>query len=165
MATFLDVTGLAQFTHVFVFLFILIGVYGVLTFSRFMGGNKTLNALAGLLAAIFVIISPTATKIVASMAPFVTVVMFLIVIVSLASGMLGGSLESFPALKGLLTVVFIIVIVIFAALQFRDSIDSSMQDTSDLSKTMNVVFNPAFLGMVLLFAISVFTIALLTAKG
>jgi len=164
MATFLDVTGLEHFSSIFVFLFVWIVVYGVLLWTKILGENKFVHALIGLLLAIFVLISPVATNVVASVAPFLAVVFLLIVLVSVAAKMLGGDIEAFPALRGVFIIFIILIIFITAGIKIREQV--SVQETpTDLSKTINLIFHPTFIGIVLIFSIAVFTIALLASRS
>jgi len=163
MATFLDVTGLEHFSSIFVFLFVWLVVYATLMWSKILGSNKFIAIFVGLLLGIFVLISPLATSVVASTAPFLAVIFVLILLVNIASQMLGGDIESFPALKGIFLVFIIIIIIIGVAAKVRDQAPES-QEKKDLSKSINLIFHPKFMGAVLILAIAVFTIALLASK-
>lgn len=165
MATFLDVTGLQHFSSIFVFLFVWIIVYAVLLWTKILGENKFVHALIGLLLAIFVLISPLATDVVASVAPFLAVVFLFIVLVSVASTMLGANIEAFPALKGVFLVFIVLIIVISVGVKVREQAGIPSETQKDLSKTVNLIFHPTFLGTVLVLAIAVFTIALLAGRS
>ena len=165
MATFLGVTGLQYFSSIFVFLFVWIVVYAVLIWTKVLGGNKFVHALVGLLLAIFVLISPIATSIVADVAPFLAVVFLFIILVSVASQMLGANIEAFPALKGIFLVFMVIIIIIAAGVKIREQVNVPSETQKDISKTINLIFHPIFLGTVLILAIAVFTIALLASRS
>jgi len=165
MATFLDVTGLQYFSSIFVFLFVWLVVYALLLWTKILGENKFVHALIGLLLAMFVLISPIATSIVASVAPYLAVAFLFIVLISVAAKMLGGDIESFPALRGIMLVFIVIIIFVAAGIKIREQVDVPSETQTDLSKTVNLVFNPKFLGTVLILAIAVFTIALLASKS
>ena len=165
MATFLDVTGLQHFTNIFVFLFVWIVVYAVLLWSKVLGGNKFVDILVGLLLAIFVLLSPIATSVVADVAPFLAVVLLFIVLISVATKMLGGDIEAFPALRGVFMVFIIIIIIVSAGIKVREQVNVPSEKQTDLSKTINLIFHPTFLGAVLVLAIAVFTIALLASRS
>ena len=120
MATFLDVTGLQYFSSIFVFLFVWLVIYAVLLWTKVLGDNKVVHALIGLLLAIFVLISPVATSVVADVAPFVAVVFLFIVLISVATTMLGANIEAFPALRGVF-LVFIILTIIYTLWIFQAS--------------------------------------------
>ena len=165
MATFLDVTGLQHFSSIFVFLFVWLVVYAVLVWSKVLGDNKFVQILIGLLLAIFVLISPLATSIVADVSPFIAVLLLFVVLISVATTMLGANMEAFPALKGIFMVFIILIIIIAAGLKVREQANVPSTTQTDLSKTVNLIFHPTFLGMILIFAIAVFTIGLLASKS
>ena len=117
-----------------------------------------------LLFAIFVAMSQFATEVIATIAPFIAVLFVLIVLVGMASKMLGADMESFPAVKGVMIVLIVLVIIIGIGVKIRSSSDLA-PESKDYSKTINLIFHPKFMGMVLLFAIAIFTIALLASGG
>ena len=165
MATFLDVTGLQHFTSIFVFLFVWLVVFAIFSWVKVLGDNKFIHALVGLLLAIFVLISPTATSIVADVAPFLAVGFVFIILASVASHMMGAGAEGFHSLKGVSIVIIIIIIVVAAGFKIREKVDVPSETQTDLSKTVNLIFHPTFLGTVMIFAIAIFTIALLATRG
>ncbi len=165
MATFLDVTGLQHFSSIFVFLFVWLVAYAVLLMTKTLGDNKLIQSLISLLLAIFVLMSTLATSVVASIAPFIAVIFLFVVLLSVATKMLGGSVEPFPALNGLFLVLIVIIILIAAGVKIREHADVPSETQKDLSKTINLIFHPTFLGTVLILAIAVFTVALLAGKN
>ena len=165
MATFLDVTGLAYFSNIFVFLFVWLVVFAIFSWVKVLGGNKFIHALVGLLLAIFVLVSPIATSIVADIAPFVAVIFVFVVLISIASHMFGAGTDAFPALKGVFIVFMVIIVVIAVGVKIREQVNVPSEAQTDLSKTVNLLFHPTFLGTVLIFAIAIFTIALLASRG
>ena len=164
MATFLDVTGLQHFTSIFVFLFVVVVVYATLLWTKLLGDNKVVIALAGLLLGIFVLISPLATGVVASTAPFLAVIFVLILLISIAAKMLGGDFEGSHGLKAVLLVFIVIIVIAGVAIKIKEQVNVDQTET-DFSKTSNLIFHPKFLGVVLILSIAVFTIALLASKG
>lgn len=165
MATFLDVTGLEHFSSIFVFLFVWLVVYAVLLWTKVLGENKFVHILIGLLLAIFVLISPISTSIVADISPFLAVIFLFIVLISVAAKMLGSDIEAFPALRGIFLIFIIIIIVIAAGVKVREQANLPSETQTDLSKTVNLIFHPTFLGIILILAIAVFTIALLASRS
>ena len=165
MATFLDVTGLQYFSSIFVFIFVWLVVYATLLWAKVLGDNKFIGALVGLLLALFVLISPIATSVVADIAPFIAVIFLFIVLINVASAMLGANIEAFPALKGVFLVFIVLVIVIAAGVKIREKANVPSETQKDLSRTVNLIFHPTFLGAILVFAIAVFTIALLASRS
>ena len=164
MATFLDVSGLQHFSSIFVFLFVWIVVYAVLSWTHVLGQNNFVNVMVGLLLGIFVLISPLATSVISGIAPFLAVVFVFIILISMASKMLGANAESFPALKGISVVFLVVIVIIGVGIKIKSQATGS-SDTTDLSKPVNLLFNSKFLGTVLIFSIAIFTVALLASKG
>src|SRR3989344_2756009 len=80
MATFLDVTALESFSNIFVFLFVWLAVYAILTYTKVLGQNQFINILIGLVMAIFVLFSQLATKIVLDIVPWMAVLLVFVVI-------------------------------------------------------------------------------------
>ena len=166
MATFLDVTGLKHFSSIFVFLFVWLVVFATLSWSKILGENKFVITLVGLLLGVFTLLSPIATDVIASTAPFLAVIFVFIILVNVASKMLGGAdVEAFPALKGVFLILIIIIIVVAVGVKIREQVDVPSETQQDLSKTINLIFHPTFLGTVLILAIAVFTIALLASRS
>ena len=165
MATFLDVSGLQHFSSIFVFLFVWIVVYATLLWTKILGQNNFVNVLVGLLLGLFVLISPLATDVIAGMAPFLAVVFVFIILISMAAKMLGGDAEAFPALKGILIVVIVIIVLVGVAVKIKEKANLEQASGKEFSSTVNLIFNPTFLGTILVFAIAVFTIALLASRS
>ena len=163
MATFLDVTGLQHFTNIFVFLFVWILIYAIMNVVKVFGDNKVVAALVGFLFGVFTLISPTATAVIAGVAPFIAILFVFAIMLSIGSKVLGNEAEGFSTVRNVMLIFVILIVVIAAAIKLRESIN--LDSKSQLSSTMRVVFSPTFLGLVLLFSIAVFTVALLASKG
>lgn len=163
MATFLDVTGLQHFTSIFVFLFVWILVFAMMSVIKIFGDSKIAAALIGFLLAVFTLISPTATSVIASTAPIIAVLFIFAILLSIGTKMLGQEAEGFSTVRNVMLIFVIIIIVTVAGIKIRESVN--VDSKSQLSSTMQVVFNPTFLGLILLFAVAVFTVALLASKG
>ena len=163
MATFLDVTGLQHFTNIFVFLFVWILIYAIMNVVKVFGDNKVVAALVGFLFGVFTLISPTATAVIAGVAPFIAILFVFAIMLSIGSKVLGNEAEGFSTVRNVMLIFVILIVVIAAAIKLRESIN--LDSKSQLSSTMRVVFSPTFFGLVLLFSIAVFTVALLASKG
>ncbi|MCH8329693.1 MAG: hypothetical protein IIB81_04875 [Nanoarchaeota archaeon] len=164
MATFLDVTTLENFSVIFVFLLAWLGGYALLIYTKFLGQNQFINILIPFIFAIFVIISPLATLIFKTIVPIAAVLMFLVVLVSASSGMFGDvNVESLGSLKWVVLVVLVVALVVGTASIVRENIKVPERG-EDFGKISTVIFHPNMLGMILLFAVAVFTIALLASK-
>ena len=164
MATFLDVTVLENFSVVFVFLLAWLGGYAILLYIKILGQNQFVNIIISMLFAVFVVISPLATLIFKTIAPVAAVLMFLVIIVYAASGMFGDvKLESITSMKWVVLVILVVALIVGTASIVRENIDVPERG-EDFSKVSTVIFHPNFLGMILIFAVAVFTIGLLTLK-
>ncbi len=165
MATFLDFTSLEYFNAIFVFVFVWVVVYAALTYAKILGGNKIIASLIGFILAIFVITSNASVTLVSKVAPFLTVIFILIMLFTVASKMLGGNIEGVPSLRGIFMVMIVFVVLTGIALELRSQYGdqgASKEPQTDLSQDRNLLLHPTFLGVVLLLAVAVFTIALLT---
>ena len=170
MATFLDVTGLEHFSSVFVFLFVWLVVYAILVSAKVLGGNKFISAILGLVIGVFVLISPISTRIVGRTAPFIAVVVVLIFLITIAIKMLTGETtghvsEGFHGLGSVVVILIVVIIVVNAVFEIRESVNVPAERQTDFSKTLNLIFHPTFLGMVLILGIAIFTITLLTSRS
>ena len=164
MASFLDITSLHQFTNIFVFLFVLVLTYATLTMFHAFGENKIVYSVIALLIAVFVLMSNLAVTVVAGLAPFLGVTLLFVVFANVAMKMLGSEIESFNTMKWVFLIVLIMGILIYGGLKAKESI-SEQEKAGALSSSMKLIFSPKFLGLILLFAISVFTIALMAGGG
>jgi len=164
MATFLDVTALQNFSVIFVFLLVALGGYAILLYLKPFGQNQTISILMSLIIAFFVIISPLATLVIKTIAPFLAVGLVLISVISIASGMFGQTgLESLGNLKSVAFVIFIIAIVVGSLAVVRENIDVPERG-EDFGKISTILFHPNFLGIVLIFIVAIFTVGLLASK-
>ena len=169
MATFLDVTGLQYFSSIFVFLFVWIIMYAMFEYTKVLGKNRLISALIGLLLGIFASVSQLTTDIVSTLAPFIAVIFVLLILMNTAIKMLNpGAAQNELAgpLGPTFLVIMIIVIIAIAALKIRDSALANLPAgaENDLSTTSGILFNPKFMGTVLVLGVAIFTIALLSAS-
>lgn len=163
MATFLDVTALENFSVIFVFLLAWLGGYAMLLYLKFIQ-NQFLIIVLSLMFAFFVIISPLATLIFETIAPIVAVVMFLVVIVFSASGMFGNTnMDSMQNLKWVMLVIIVVGLIVVTGSIIRENIEVPERG-EDFSKISTIIFHPNFLGIIFIFALAIFTVALLAAK-
>ena len=164
MATFLDVTTLEHFSIVFVFLLAWLGGYAMLLYTKFLGQNQFVNVVLSLIFAFFIIISPLATLIFKTLAPIAAVVMFLVVIASSASSMFGNvDISSLSGLRTVVLVVIVIAMIAGTAVIVRENIKVPERG-EDFGKISTIIFHPNFLGIIFIFVLAVFTIALLASR-
>jgi hypothetical protein len=168
MATFLDVTGLQYFTNFFVFIFVWLVIYAVLSTTKILGDNKGVPIIIGLIIALLVIISPVVTGAIAAVSPWFALVFVMIILVLVALKTLGVAktdLSSLPQLKMLLIIGIIIIFVVGIAAYVREEAAIPDGEELDYSKTPSVIFHPKVLGIVFVLLIAVFTIVLMAGKA
>jgi hypothetical protein len=164
MATFLDATGIGYFSSALVFVFVLIGVFAILTAMKFPA-PPWVNAVLGTILALFVVISPTATRIAQNVAPWFAVLAFLVVLIAMAAKMVGGGEDVIN--KTLVPVFLFLILVFVLAPTAREGInipgdnETSTDFDRDYSQTSTVLFHPKVMGIVLIFAVAVATVGLL----
>ena len=168
MATFLDVTGLQYFSNIFAFLFVWLLIYALLMYTKIFSNNHWIAALIGLIIGLFTLFTPAVTGAIIAIAPWFALLFVFVMLIGVAGNMFGAGSEltQFPAFKGILFTIIIIIFVvgILGYVRNQISVPEEITEESDFSKITNVVFHPKFIGMVFVMIVSVFTIALLTAK-
>lgn len=165
MATFLDVTALEGFSSVFVFLLVALGGYAVLLYLRPFGQNQVIYVLLGVITGFFVLMSPLATLVIKSLAPFLAVALTLVSLVFVASGMFGHGMDSsFGGMKPTIFIILIIALVVGSLSIVRQNIDVPERG-EDFGKISTIIFHPNFLGMIFIFAVAIFAVALLASSG
>ena len=168
MATFLDVSGLEYFSSFFVFIFVWLGVYAILAYSKIIR-SKSISVLIGLLIAVFVLFSPIATGVIQYIAPWFAVILIFVMLVGLVIKSFGGTdLEAYSSLRGVLLVIVIIFLVVGALSYIRGQTvlpgDNETSEEWDYQNTGTLLFHPKVLGILFILIIAVFTIALLTGR-
>ena len=169
MATFLDLAGLQYFSMFFVFLFVWIGVFALLSFTRVLGGNKAIDALIGLIFGILVLLSPVVTGAIAFIAPWFGLVFVFILFMVMSFKVFGANSElsaSSPLGHVLIVVIVVIMIVgVFSYIRGQVTVPGDNETSGPSYKSASyVVFHPKVLGLILVLLISVFTIALLAGR-
>jgi len=167
MATFLDIAGLQNFSSIFVFIFIWLAVYAVLTYSRILGDHKGINIIIGLIIGILVLFSPIATGTIEYIAPWFAVVFIFVIFATMALKMFGATgTESLGSLR-LLTVIVIVLILLVGALSYvrqQVVVPGDNETSVDYSKTTTILFHPKIMGILFVLIIAVFTIVLMAGK-
>jgi len=169
MATFLDVAGLEHFSSFFVFIFVWLVIYAILTYTKVFGTNKAISILIGLIIGIFVLFSPIASGIVQYIAPWFAIILIFVMLISVTSKMFGAAdFESYTSLKWIVLVIIIITMIVGSLSYVREKIVIPGEEEGediDYEKTTNFFFHPKVLGMLFVLIIAVFTIALLAGKS
>ena len=167
MATFLDIAGLQHFSSFFVFIFVWLAVYAVLTYSKILGDNKGIHIVIGLIIGLLVLFSPIATGTIEYIAPWFAVVFIFVIFATIALKLFGATgIESLGSLR-LITMVVIIIILVIGALSYvrqQVTVPGDNETSIDYGKTTTILFHPKVLGILFVLIIAVFTIVLMAGK-
>lgn len=181
MATILDITALEHFSLLFSFLFVLVVVFAILAYSKFLGENKTIHGLIALFMAILTLFSDAAVKTINLMAPWF-VVLFVFILFMLMALKIFGTTDS--QIMGVLAnpeyryiVMWIVALGIIITIgSLTSSVwgggapvynESGSGSSSDVGTTGSSAFwgtlvHPRVLGLTLIFLVALFTIHQLT---
>lgn len=172
MATILDAFGTLQnFSTIFTFLFIFILLYGILSYIKFLGDNKGLNAILAFSAAILFTLFGPLVRIFEYAAPWFVMLIVFIVMLMLVFRFLGASeLDITNVLKThtiIITFVFafIIIILVFATGQVYSETPAG-NDTmlAFPAKIGHILQHPNIIGMIAILFIAIFAIRLLAEQ-
>ena len=165
MATFLDVAGLAQFSNLFVFILVWLGVVAILTATKALGENKAIIWIIGLIVGLLVWFSPIAIGSIKFIIPWFGVIFIFVLFIIMATKLFGVSGTEFADLKWVVVVIIILGLVIGALSYVREESKIPGNETGkDFSKSTSVIFHPKVIGMIFISLVAVFTIALLAGK-
>ena len=173
MATFLDVSGLAAFSKIFIFILVLLAIYAVFAYNNAFGNAKWIAWLIALVVAIFVILSDLASGIIQHITPWFAVLFIFVIFISIASKIFGATSADMGQYKGILFVVVIIVFIVGSLVYVRQqtTLPGDIDEDGDEIKddnyvtTSNFIFHPKVMGIIFVLLVAVFTIALLAGKS
>lgn len=175
MATILDLGILNYFGIIFPFLLLFVVSYAILQKTKMLSGEATINAIIAIVVAFLGVMSNTIISLVSFIAPWFTVMMLFLILLLLLFAIMGVSeKEFFEAARtnkgiqwSIIGISLIILIAGFSVTIGQDFLDAGSQqdELSDFEQNIFDIFiNTKVLGMLLLFGISVFTVALLTGN-
>jgi len=179
MATLFDTGLLQKFDFIFPFLLVLVLVWGILSYSKFMGENKFMHSLIALVLAFLVLISDDIRKVINLTAPWFVLLMFFIILVIILVKTLGTTdSQIMSVLKAEDWIIYLLiggVILIFAiasaqvfvwdkeAAEEGSSIISGGEvGDESMQGAVAVLRNPQVLGLVFIFLIAAISIHRLT---
>lgn len=174
MATILDVGFLSQFSTAFAFLFVLILVYGILSFTHFLGGSKGLQAFLAFLIAIFVLLTPKIGQVFLLIVPWLTLLFILILFIFLGFKMFGVTDSDFRTLAGDRSVVWTLLSIIVITLLWGvvqvygtpSTPNAGEEPSTGFTHTLGMVFfHPKVLGGVFILLMAMFAIYTLTGDA
>lgn len=172
MVTFLGFTALERFSSIFVFLFIFVIVYGILTKTKVFGNNNGLSALIAVFLAILTMFSKRLVLALSMMAPwFVILFIFVLLIVVLIGTVGGKEVENAKVLTStLLNITFGFGIAIFIfSLGFAFFLTPgttavNATNATNATSVWNIGINPKILGIFILLMIAAFTVRLIASS-
>jgi|TARA_B100002003_G_C14081303_1_gene520185 hypothetical protein len=175
MATILDIGLLQKFEIIFPFLLVLIIVWGILSYTKFLGDNKFLHSLIALILAVLVLMSDAIREVLNKIAPwFVLLILFIFFMLLLAKA--GGvtDAEIFTEFSWM-KITFVIIsffILIYAVIDVMvwdddtetqgDVVTGGEVGDSGASGFFATIRHPAVLGLAVILIIASFTISNLT---
>jgi len=185
----IDITFLEYFSPIFVFVLVVLIVYAMFYFTKFMGSNKTIHwAIAAIVGIVFMF-STKATTVVTVLAPWFTVFFIFLVFLIMAYKLFGATDDqiknvishSHAIQYGVFTIGIIIVLFALGAGFGQDllgytqdvgeAVDTSGREagtgstaTSDYTQNLiATLFNTRILGMILILAVASLTIRAMSA--
>ncbi len=173
MATFLDVSGLAAFSKIFVFVLVILAVYAIFTMNKAFGDAKWISWLIALIVAIFVIISDLATGIIQYVSPWFAVLFFFVIFITMASRIFGATAPDFGQYKGMIFAVIVLIFIVGALMYVRTQTtlpgdvdeEGNVIKEADYVTTSNFIFHPKMMGIIFTLLVAIFTVALLAGKS
>src|SRR3989338_7637930 len=180
MVTFLDTSVLKAFDVVYAFLFVWALMYAILHKVKFVSTSSGVNAVIATAAAFIVILSRNIVEMINFMIPWFTIVIIMVVLLLLIFQIFGfKEADMAKAVKDKAiywTLIGIAIVIMFAAFSnvFGQSIlEAGQQARGEINDTsvpgfqqslFVTLFNPKVLGLIILFAIAVMTVALLSGE-
>lgn len=176
MATILDLGLIQKFDIIFPFLFVLIVVWGMLSYAKFLGTSKSLHAFIAIIVALLILISDPARNIINSMAPWFVLLFIFILFVLMSVKIFGVSdSEILNTLKSenynwIIWVVVLVgcAILVYSVFDVQVWQKTAANETTPFSggsvgeDTQSAFFatirNPQVLGLVIIFLIGAFAI-------
>jgi len=178
MVTFLEAGLFAQFNSLFVFLFVFIVTYAMLTKIKILGDNSAVNAIVAIILALIFASSSTTTRVFELAAPWLVLVFIVLLFISIIFmflGAEGNEMPISPKNPAATTIIFIFIVIIFVIsigqaqqenAEARGEIDE-VQESATLSfagRIGETLRHPAVLGMIFVFLIATFAIMMISSE-
>lgn len=181
MATFLDMGLLYKFELIFPFLFVLVIVWGILSYSKFLGDNKFVHGIIALLLGLIVLFSGPTREIINLFAPWFVIVFIFALFVLISVKMFGVTdIDIAEGIKGryswiawtlgiILLIIFILSIINVRVWDEETEDSASVVSGGDvgggkLSSFFATLRHPKVLGLLLILFIATFTIQKLSIQ-
>jgi len=183
MATFLDIGFLEKFSVIFPFLLALVVIYGILSYSKLFGDNKTVHILIALFVSMMLLLSDSVRQIINLMAPwFVLLFLFMVFLIIIFKVIGVTDSEILSTVKDpkyqfviwwFVAIAIVIAVGSLSSVTFKGGVPAGVTNTTSErseastekgeSAFWNTLFHPKILGLALIFLIAVFTISRLAS--
>ncbi|MBS3107166.1 hypothetical protein J4419_05925 [Candidatus Woesearchaeota archaeon] len=172
MATFIDVTGIAAFSRIFVFVILFIGAYVFFKHTHWFQ-HEWIAWIIALAVSLLIVVSDTVTNIVTNVTPWLAVLMFLAIFVLMAGKVLGTDVEEFPQAKAVFFIVLVLVFLVGTLAYLRSQLtapgdvdeEGNLIQEQDYITTRNFIFHPKFMGIIFVLLVAIFTVALMAGNS
>jgi hypothetical protein len=182
MATVLDLSLLQSFDVVFPFILVWAVVFAILQKFKPISDSASVNAVIGAVAGFMVLLSRVAIDVINFMVPWFVIAFIFLLLMLIIFQIFGADENMFkaavsdPTLRWALTAIGIIILAVAIGKVAGQSLtDASFEegevvvseagvDTDNFqTNIVGIIFNPKVLGLLVIFAIAIFTIAFLSA--
>jgi hypothetical protein len=185
MASVLDIGLLSFFDVIFTFLLVLIVMFAILQKFQFPSDNKGINGLIAVSIAFLSLLSPVAIDLIKFIAPWFVLLFIFLILLLMTFRILGASEKNISDVVTadsaivwvVLGVGLVIILAGFGQVLGQDLLEQQYVDSDgvvsadEISTTsefqenvLQTLFHPKVLGMMALFGISIFAVALLSGK-
>jgi len=173
MANFFDVSGLEQFSKIFVFLIVVLALYSVFAYNKAFANSKWIAWIIAIAVGIFVILSDLATGIIRYVTPWFAVLFIFVIFIAIAAQIFGAKVSDISEYKWILFTVIAIVFVVGTLSYIRGQVtapgdtddNGNVIKEADYSSMSNFIFHPKFMGIIFILLVAIFTVALLAGKS
>ena len=186
MATFLEVGLLQYFSIIFPAILVFVIVYAILNKTKILGENIGIQAFVAIALAFLVLLSEDVISLINFISPWFVVFFIFLILILIVFKIMGASDENISNVitkdKTIQwTLVVICLIIAGAALSSvygqrllpssrvaANITEEALVDTATVSfeqNVANVFFHPKVLGLMFIFLVAIFTIALLTKES
>lgn len=181
MATILDVSFLQTFDIIFVVLLVWTFVFAILHKTKAVSETPAINATIAVAVSLLVLLSRTAVDIINFMVPWFAVAILFLFLMILMFMMFGadmktvsGALSNVSLQWVLLGIGIIIIVAAFGNVMGQkflvegapsvSGVNATTSDSGDFQQNLQgTLFHPKIIGLVVLFGVLIFAVALLTA--
>ncbi|MBU1973815.1 MAG: hypothetical protein KKH52_00290 [Nanoarchaeota archaeon] len=184
MATFLDLGILQYFDFIFPMLLVFAIVFAILQKTKVIGDTVGINSLIAIAVAFMMLLSRTLIDMINFMIPWFVIAIIFFVLIILLFQIMGAKEADFSnAIKdrtlrnAIIGVALVILMASFAHVLGQSFTEFSFEEGADVidreggsatsdftSNITQIIVNPKVLGLITIFGIAIFAVALLTAK-